>query len=208
MCECTVCEYFVGGSSCLFACSFFFWLCSPNSIVSKAYTFSQYPRTWYTFVRYSSSDILYYCRCCCMCVCAFTVICLRFFECNIFCAVIFDMAGARNANQPTKRERIAHIFKVVATMKCVDKYMWYRYKHTHYIDYICMYLCVWNGFISFCLQHIKWNREIEDLKEGRDGKGRRRKKGELEARTLFACVLCHRIRCTNGRTHSSRFGRQ
>lgn len=30
---------------------------------------------------------------------------------------------ACNANKLTKRERIAHIFKVVATMKCVDKYI-------------------------------------------------------------------------------------
>ena len=68
MCKCVLseCNLLVQVLVCLFVV--FFWLCSPNSIVSEAYTFSQYPRTWYTFVRFSLSAILYNCRCCCVCV--------------------------------------------------------------------------------------------------------------------------------------------
>lgn len=106
---------------------------SPNSAVSKAYTFPQYPRTRLSpvFVR-SFSPLPPLCSafssCCCCCyVC---VVCLRFFGCTVFFSVLEYryFCYRRRAMRIDRRINArARIFKVVATMKCVDKYYVYMF---------------------------------------------------------------------------------
>lgn len=140
----------------LFVCLLFFWLCSPNSIVSKAYTFSQYPRTWYTVVRccFSSAAVAALPLYACVCVPVRLPLFVYTSSSATFFVPLFLILPpfAHNANKPTKRERThrAHIFKVVATMNCVDKYIYHVYK--------CVRRSGVSGFVSY---HFVYNTSSE-----------------------------------------------
>lgn len=142
----------------MFVCLLFFWLCSPNSIVSKAYTFSQYPRT-------------------CKPWCAFTVslllpppqpslllplpVRLPLFVYTSSSATFFVPLFlilppfAHNANKPTRKgtERTAHIFKVVATNVKINEYAC--------TECLCVYVCRCSGVSGFVSYHFVYNTSNE-----------------------------------------------